>query len=191
MAFTLVATAGASNANSFLTLAEAQDIVDAHTPVTEWDSADQEALLVMATRVIVAFFSGRKVFVDGASPYYLTFPTWTGLVASTTQSLPWPRSGMFDINGNAILSSVLPLELKQATVELALALAREDVTLDNDAAVKGITSVRAGSVAVTFKNDGIMTSKMLPDAVLLYLVPSWYTDFVRSSLGAFDFEVMP
>ena len=188
MAVTVVATPGAANANSFLTVSEAQAIVDAHTPVAEWDTVDdQGALLVMATRIISAFFSGRRTLVHGKDPSTRVFPAWTGLPATTTQRLPWPRSGMYDMNGNAIATDVVPEDLKIATTELALALAKEDTTGDNDAAAGGISSVKAGSVSVSFKNDMWITSKPLPDSVMLYLVPSWYTDEYLDGTRIFDF----
>lgn len=188
MALTIIATPGAANANSFLSLAEAQAIVDAHTPVPEWDDADsQEALLVMATRVLSAYFSGRKVLMHGPNPAIRTLPRWTGAPADAVQRLPWPRSGMFDLNGNAIGSGVIPEDLKIATTELALALAKEDTTGDNDAAAGGISSVKAGSVSVSFRNDLWVTSKPLPDAVIMYLVPSWYTDEELDGVRPFDF----
>lgn len=179
MSVVLDATVGGANSNSFVTLAEAQDYFLVR-PVTEWDDADsQEMLLILATRVLVAWFlpSRKLVRADQRSQdYYLIRPTWTGEVASTTQKLPWPRSGMYDGNGNAILTSVIPDELKWATCELAGAFAKGERLDDNDVAVQGISSVRAGSVSVSFKSAGIDIIKTIPDAVFMLLVPSWLTD---------------
>lgn len=197
MAVTVVATAGASNANSFLTVAEMEAIAEAHTQAqyAAWDGADdQAALVVMATRIIVAYFSGRKTLVHGGGdPFTRIFPRWTGAPATTTQRLPWPRTGMYDINGNALASDAIPEDLKLATAELVLALAADGATTgDNDAAAAGISSVKAGSVSVSFRGDMLLTSKPLPDAVLLYLVPSWYTDEEVTGTRDFDFgAVLP
>lgn len=97
---------------------------------------------------------------------------------------------MFDRNGNAISSLVIPDDLKDAVAELAGQLAIEDRTLDNDVAVQGITSVRAGSVSVGFKSSGIMSSKMIPDAVMFQLVPSWITDEFYEPAQSPIFEVL-
>lgn len=181
MALVLDATAGGANANSYATVVEAQNYYDARVPgvvADAWDDADsQEALLVMATRTLESILSPlrRLIRVSSGSDYYLIAPTWIGTVATATQALMVPRIGLYTRTGVLIAPTVVPTELKEATAELAGQLAVGDRTLDNDVAVQGITSVKAGSVAVTFKND-IAISKMLPDFVLSLLVPSWLTD---------------
>ena len=191
---TIIATPGAANANSFLTLEEFRDYYETRIPVNAWDDVDsEEAMIIMATRLLVAKFSPTRKLIRGAKPsesYYLVSPTWTGSVATTTQALPWPRSGMYDRNGNTIATDVVPQDLKNATAELALHLAIGDRTLDNDVALQGITSVRAGSVAVTFKNAGIDVTKIIPDIVFELLVPSWLTDEVQEYAQSASFVVV-
>lgn len=194
MPLTLVATPGAANANSYLTEAEADDYFEARLPLaTPWDEADSKAaLLVMATRTIDAMFRGTKILVQAygsIEAHYLVRRTWTGAPALTTQRLAWPRSGMFDQNGNTIATSVIPEDLKFATAELAGQLGLGDRTLDNDVAVQGITSVKAGSVAVTFR-DGSILSQVLPQAVIDLILPSWYTEEQEEGVRQFDLEVM-
>lgn len=187
MSVTLVATAGASNANSFITEAEADAYFDARVPLSPpWaDAADPTAAIAQATRLIVSMYAPRRTLVRTDPPsesYYLIPPTWTGAVATSTQSLPWPRTGMYDVNGNAIASNVIPQALKDATAELAGQLAIADRTLDNAIATQGITSVKAGSVAVSFKSGNIDVLRVLPEVVRLMLVPSWITDEIWESI---------
>jgi hypothetical protein len=177
MPVTIVATPGASNANSFLIEAEAAAYFNARLPlVPPWEDADDPtAALVMATRVLSALAQPYRSLMGGGPPYYYRVRRrWTGAPSTTTQSLPWPRTGMFDANGNAIASNVIPQALKDATAELAGQLIVADTTLDNTTAVKGITSVKAGSVSVSFKD--MVESKVLPDAVWNLMPPSWFTD---------------
>jgi len=180
MSVTIVTTPGASNANSFITEEEFTTYQESRLPVAEADDIDDvPAILVMATRLMVSMFSPLRKLVRGAKPsesYYLIRPTWTGSVATTTQALPWPRIGMYDRNGNAIASTVIPTDLKNAQAEFALHLAKGDRSFDNDVAIQGITSVRAGSVSVGFKSAGIDTTSIIPDVVWNLLVPSWLTD---------------
>lgn len=177
MSLVVIPTPGDANANSYLTVQEAQDYFDARLPISQWVDADsQELLIVMATRVFDALFSPRRLLVRDAQSgfYYRTFPTWTGSPASTTQSLSWPRSGMYTRNGGIILSTVIPLEIKDAVAELAGQLAIGDRTLDNDVIAQGITSIKAGSVSLSFKND--FEFNTIPGIVRGLLVPSWLTD---------------
>jgi hypothetical protein len=188
----LNATPGDPAANTYPTLVEAQDYFDARAPLAAWDIApSQEALLVMATRMIDIELSGRRTLVD--DDHYRIGPYWTGVPTTDTQALAWPRTGMYNRNGFAIDPMVVPRDLKYAVAELAGQLAVSDKTLDNAAAVQGIKSASAGPVSVTFKDTGILTTKFLPDAVLALLVPSWYVEETveLSTLNPFDFEVMP
>jgi hypothetical protein len=191
MSVVFKADVGATDSNSYLTVSEAQDYFDARTAVAEWDSAaSQEALLMMATRVLNAMLSGHKALIRNpqTGAFYLTSPAWTGAIATTTQALAWPRTGMYNRNGVAIASNVVPIELKEATAELAGQLAKADRTADIDAMVQGITSVKAGSVAVTFKD--MIDAKVLPDAVWNLMPDSWYTDEIWEPALAASFEVL-
>lgn len=192
MPLVLDATVGGANSNSYLTVADAQNYFDARLPVAGWDDADsKEVLLVMATRTLNAIMQAAKTIVypfNNGTAYYRVYRTWTGSPASTTQRLAWPRTGMFDRNGNAIPSNVIPQDLKDAVAELAGQLGNSDRTLDNDVSVQGLKSVSAGSVSLSFKD--YIERKVLPDAVLDLLVPSWYTDEVLIPVIQAQFDVI-
>ena len=197
MPFTFDSTPGGAAANSYASVDDAKDYFAGRVTITEWDDADdptRQSLLVMATRVIDMYFSGTRTFIvdEGEHPgYFRVGPRWTGTPSTSTQALAGPRIGMLNRNGFAIDPAVIPVELKQATAELAGQLAKADITLDNLNTIQGITSVRAGSVAVAFKNMGIVTTKMIPDAVWFMIPGSWYLDeYVDSAYGPPSFEVI-
>lgn len=184
------ATPGAATANSYETLIEAQAYFATRLPLAGWENADdQKVLLIMATRVMNAMLSGHKRLERGKDGnFYITSPMWTGAPATTIQRLAWPRTGMMDRNGNAILSTVIPQDLKDAISELAGQLGNADRTLDNDVIVQGLTSVRAGSVALTFKD--MIEARVLPDAVWNLMPDSWYTDEVIEPAVSSFFDVV-
>jgi len=188
----LDATVGSPTMNSYLTVDEANDYFSMRLTVDEWENAEsQDALLQMATRVMDSVISPHRIIVrpsDGSPPYYRELRTWTGAIATTTQTLMWPRTGMYTRAGAEILSTEIPRDLKYATAELAAQLARGDRTADNKIAVQGITSVRAGSVAITFKD--MIESNVIPEAVWALLVPSWLTDEIVTQVYAADFMVV-
>jgi hypothetical protein len=189
MTLTLIATPTAANANSYETVAEAQDYFDSRLPLAGWDDADSQAvLLVMGTRVLDAMAVPRTRFVaDGA--YYITSRQWTGAPSTATQRLAWPRTGMTNRNGFVIPSGEIPFELKEALSELAGQLGTADTTLDNDVIVQGITSIKAGSVSLSFK-DGI-EAHVLPDAVMNLMPSSWFTEEVIDyALAEAEFDVI-
>lgn len=174
---TIDATVGGASANSYETYAEANVYFDGRIPLNPpWVASGLEAYLITATRLIDSCMSPIKTLIRGSDgvAYYRVSRQWTGQPATSTQRLAWPRIGMFDANGNAIPTDAIPQALKDAESEFAGQLLKGDRSLDNDVIVQGLTSVRAGSVALTFK-DQIMP-QVMPDAVLNMMPDSWFTD---------------
>lgn len=186
----LVATPGAADANSYETLVEAQAYFAVRFPIAEWTaSLIQEALLIMSTRVLDSMaIPRRRLYRTGTTAYYITNRAWTGAPATATQALAWPRTGMFDALGRAIDPTIIPQALKDAESELAGQLAKGDRTLDNDVIAQGLTSLRAGSVALSFK-DGIWP-QVIPDAVWSLMPASWFTDELYEPAMRAEFDVL-
>lgn len=257
---TIDATVGGSLANSYELLSEANTYFDERLPLpTPWVASGDASIraLIMATRVLNSMSVPHRTLKRDACDcqYYLTARQWTGLPASATQRLAWPRIGMFDANGNAldvvisansvasptvitttvahgrttgdkvfitgsnstpiidgthtatVLSTttlsipvnvtiagtigritVIPQALKDAQSELAGQLLIADSTLDNPVSVQGLTSVKAGSVSLTFKDD--IAAHVLPDAVMNLLPPGWFTDELISYPENAEFDVI-
>lgn len=108
---TVVATPGASNANSYLTRAEGDTLADARLRVAAWSDAadaDQDRALIQATaRLDLQKFAGYKT--------------------SSSQALKWPRIDTFDEDGEEYTTSGIPTFLKVACFETALWLLNENV----------------------------------------------------------------
>ncbi len=189
---TLVATAGASNANSYLTQAEADAYFETRLAASTWeDSDDKEKALMMATRVLDKLLQPYTYLVpaaNGVAAHYRTRAHWSGSPSTTTQKLAWPRTGMTDGNGNAIATNVIPQDLKDAVAELAMQLITADRTLDNDVSAQGISSLRVGSIALTFKDQ--IEANVIPDAVWNLLVPSWVEDETIVAASSAEFEMI-
>jgi hypothetical protein len=171
-------TVGGATSNSFASLAEAATYFDQRIPLpTPWvASGDASArALIMAARVLDGLAGAhRTLHVIGDARYYQSTPRWTGAPATATQRMTWPRTGMFDRNGNPIAEDAIPLDLKNAQAELAGQLLMTDTTLDNSVSVGGITNIKAGSVSLSFNE--MIARHVIPDGVAEMLVPSWLTD---------------
>lgn len=186
----LVTTPGSASANSYASVAEANAYNASRPFSTGWTGSDavKEAALTEAARLLDAAFR------------------WTGMAVDDVQALTWPRSGMLSRNGFAIPTSgtsSIPQALKDAQSEFARQLLEANRTADDDAQKAGIEKVKAGSVEVTFKkmsggqsdpfayldaeaarmgNAFDYLSRVIPDAVRMLLVPSWYAEaFVTRS----------
>lgn len=189
---TIDATVGGIAANSYATQAEANTYFDERLPLsTPWVTTGDPAIraLIMAARVLSAMARPHRTLrYRDRIQFYYTSRQWTGAPATTTQRLAWPRTGMYDANGNAIASTVIPLELKNAQAELAGQLLIADTTLDSDVIVQGISSVRAGSVSVSFKEA--IDAYVLPNAALNLMPPSWWTDELIEGAWPAEFDII-
>lgn len=172
MTLTLVTTPAAADANSYATLADGDAYHEGHLYSDLWTAAasgEKIAALVMATRLLDA--------LPGA---------WTGAASTAEQALGWPRGSMLSRNGYSIPSGEIPAALKWAEVEYARQLLGSDLTETNTIQAQGITRLKAGSVELSFKDpmsehDAAIPANralagMVPDAVVMLLVPSWLID---------------
>ena len=150
MAISIVATVGAATANSYLTLADAQSLIDGFiesADVAAWASAttDQKnrALYTSAQRIDRERFLGSKV--------------------DDTQSMQWPRSGVrkpdtyintyatgfpFRIVEDFFTDTEIPDQLKKAQAVLAAYLNNNKDALDLTG-LESFSSINAGNVSVT------------------------------------------
>lgn len=143
-----------ANSNSYCTIAEADSYHEAHLYGEVWNEASpaqKTRALLMATRVL-------DLQVE-----------WKGQTVSDLQALQWPRWAVPRRGGRWFIQpNEIPVFLKEATAELARHLLIKDRTTDRSD--RGVASVTAGDVSVTFdKND---TSSVLPDSVADMV--SWY-----------------
>ena len=118
MAFVVETGAGLSNANSYLSEADADSYHADHSGSTDWSgasSSDKQKALRLATQYLDTKYDGR----------------WKGVRTSESQSLAWPRYNVSDSDGYTYDSDDLPQKLKDATAELALKVIEGDTLLDD------------------------------------------------------------
>ena len=186
---TIDATPGGVNANSFETVAEANQYFSDRIPLNPpWVASGEEAYLITATRLLCNLAQPYKTFfpAQGGSPaYYRVRRQWLGKPATATQRLAFPRIGLSDANGNTVDPTIIPQDIKDAESEFAGQLLSEDRSLDNSVIIQGLTSLKAGSVALGFKNDVI--AQVVPQAVYDMLTP-YLTDelYIMANQAIFD-----
>ena len=98
---------GLSNADSYLSVADADTYHTAHGNPAAWSSAsdaDKEEALRLATQYIDVVY-GRR---------------FSGTKLAATQALRWPRNGVYDDEGQLLDNDSIPVRVEQATAELAL-----------------------------------------------------------------------
>ena len=170
MAVTIDATAGGASANSYLTLSDAQAIVDGmveDADVTAWASAttDQKnrALYTAAQRLDRERFLGAR--------------------ATDTQALQWPRTGVrkpdtyvntyatgfpFRISDDYFTDEEIPDQVKRAQVVLAVYLNnnKDGIGLSG---LEDYKSVQIGNISVTPDKTGAVGADRVPPLLERYL----------------------
>jgi len=158
---TIIATAGASNANSYASEAEALAYNDAHVSGETFSDADLDVrrrALATATRML------------DANVRFL------GVATSLTQALQFPRTGLVDpVSGLAVDPAIVPSEVKDACAEFARLLIVNDPTKLSDTEIAGLASLKAGDVELAFR-DPIAASAApsratIPASVMAFLRP--------------------
>lgn len=164
------ATAGGANANSYLTLADAQSMIDGmvqNADVTAWGNATTDAknrALVSATQRL-----DRERFL--------------GARTDDTQALQWPRSGVrkpdtyintyaigfpFRITEDYFDDEEIPDQVKRAQVELAVYLNNNTDGIGLNG-LEDYKSVSIGSISVTTNTSGAAGADKIPPMVERYL----------------------
>jgi len=145
---------GLANADSYISVADADTYVDAVATAarnTVWDAltlANQERALRVATQWLDAEYNTR----------------WKETRSNEGQALDWPRQNIEDIDGFIILSTIVPQPVKDSTVEMALRAMSEDIFLDetNDGRIRSKMS-KVGPLATrTEYVGGAGQSKRFP-----------------------------
>lgn len=117
MAITVIETAGATNANSYASVAECDTYHEHKLYSTDWSGAteeNQKAALVWATRLL----DEQMV--------------WVKTKTAEAQSLAWPRDGVYNPEAELLSSSEIPTFLKNAACEFARWLLAGDRTEENE-----------------------------------------------------------
>jgi hypothetical protein len=135
MTVTLILETGqiVSGANSYADRTFADAFLDRNIYADGWvaaTTADKEACLVWATQLLD----------DGV--------VWVGQRVSESQALGWPRYQVWDRDGYAIASNVVPTQVQRATSELARLLLLSDRTAE--AETLGYSELEAGPLRIAF-----------------------------------------
>ena len=143
----LIADVGSPNANSYVTVAEANEYFSNRLHSEVWEEFDGKApALITASNIL---------------DWYLK---WKGSKSTSTQSMEWPRVNAFNKYGVEIADNIIPEAVKQAVFELALSSIPSDRIEDNP--TSGYEQMKIGSLMLKMA-DGVSASSSdaLPDKI--------------------------
>ena len=138
MAFTFDSTSGGPSANSYLSVAEANDYFGGRFGADEWGNfsdTQKKQLLSTATKKL-----------DAAS--------FGGLRKTKTQALAWPRTMVLDQDGYSIAD--IPTKLKEATCEMAYWIWTESDRILSDTEILQVDSYNVGPINVSVNQQRIV-----------------------------------
>ncbi len=167
MSVTVVVETGSGldpTANSYISVADADAYISANIIVNPvWAALspdDQAALVVWSTRYL-----DQHAF-------------WNGSKTLATSPLRWPRTGVNDADGNPIGNNTIPLQLVQATAELARFLMIEDRTVERT--TDGLIRLKVDVIELGF--EATYRLPQIPMA-LRFLIEG--LGFLRGGTGSF------
>jgi hypothetical protein len=143
---TLVATVGASNANSYVDLAYANEYFLSRLGSNSWSSSPNESkepALIQATMMLDRLFN------------------WEGTRTEESQALRWPRIEVVDQDGFEIDDDVIPTPVKQAECELALYILTNN---GYSGEARSIDRMRIGPIMMDF--DDSSAALPIPSVVI-------------------------
>ena len=161
MALTVIATVGASNANSYITKAEASSAGgywETRLFATNWtgaSAANKNASIVWATSILDDWIDWIGYRVD----------------EQDNQSLRWPRYGVSDVDGYSIDSDIVPQFLKDATAELAGHLLGLDANPTAAPDTQGYSEMQVGSLRLKIDKADRDVYTLIPDSVVAMVEP--------------------
>lgn len=167
MPFVIEDGTGVPNANSYVSVAQADAYLSYSASRVQWLSLttpDKEAYLVQAARLL-----------DSSV-------VWKGDKVSASQAMAWPRSGV-DYMGEEWPSNSIPPAVLQSQMELAALQMAGDRSADP--ASKGIDSVSVGGGAVSVKFNAKDKRTLLGT-----VVPNLLSDWSTGVAGA-GFAIVP
>lgn len=173
---------GSSVADTYATLSEFKSHLGIKLPPVVWTLGDGDPILAL---------DAGDPFLEGSLKLSAILLDrsfdWNGLPSFPGQARAFPRSGLFNGNGEALDPLTNPPEIKLAQMEWAAQLGSTDFFSENIAARLGVSLVKAGSVQVEFHENRSAIDYMklssqaaryllVPAIVRLMLVPSWYQE---------------
>jgi len=149
--------------NSYVSLEEASEYMDARPHAEAWTGADDDAR--------------DKALLHACRLLDLTL-VWRGVPAVPGQPLAWPRAGL---TGMGVDSTSVPVSVRLAQMELALVTLGADPMSTPD--TSGVKREKVGPVEIEYRGAGTM--KVIPEPVFAFVAA-----YARRAAGLSTLELL-
>ena len=174
MAATINATIKSENANSYVTLAEANSYFETSPSSTQWDNKTDDKknrALIAATRWIdtLVFYGDR---------------------CDESQALKFPRTN-YQVDGVELACSTIPNNIKYAQYELARALANDTDAMTGNTGTAGVPSeVKIGDLEVKYNKSSQSTGTVNNIFDVYPWLQSFLGAYCSGGSGSYQVRVM-
>jgi len=174
VAATIDATIKGANANSYVTLAEADAYFETVPSSTQWDNKQDDKknrALIAATRWIETLV------------YY-------GDRCDEGQALKFPRNN-YQVDGVELACSLIPQNIKYAQFELAFALANDtDAIIGSSGTDGNFSEVKLGDIQVKYNTDSQGTGSVNNILDVYPWLQSYLGAYMLGGAGSFQMRVV-
>ena len=174
MAATIIATLKSENANSYVTLAEADAYFETVPSSTQWDNKQDDKknrALIAATRWIdtLVFYGDR---------------------CDDDQALKFPRTN-YQVDGVELACTLIPQNIKYAQFELAFALANDtDAIIGSSGTDGNFEEVKLGDIQVKYNTKSQGTGVVNNVFDVYPWLQSYLGAYVLGGAGSFQMRVV-
>ena len=138
----LVATAGASTANSYVTVAAATAFLHERLDTDPWYAEGSTGDGSLAQRREAGLIWATQLLDDQMQ--------WYGTPTSLTQALAWPQTGQVDRQWQALDAATVPRVVQRATAFYALELLRGTTASSTSGAGDGVKRRKVGDTEIEY-----------------------------------------
>lgn len=153
----LIATPGAADANSYVTVADAWTFMEEQLNPEAWATVPPGTTYHLPVWQAIALIHATRLLDAQVH--------WAGIRATETQALAWPRTGVLDQDGRLVASTTVPVAIRRATTLYALALMDEAAQASAQAARTGVRAKTIGSTRIEYHESAsvpTLASQRLP-----------------------------
>jgi hypothetical protein len=165
-----------AGANSYVSVAFADAYIPANPgAMVKWAALAtdvKEARLQSATKWLdtyVRWFGTQTTRYHRSQVNYISGYATPPVTLPTEQPLQWPRAQVIDTNGCYISELTIPIEVQNATVEVALFYLNDIANANSPIDTQGVKSWKAGDVEIIYQDDYMGASAQPFDALFLLI----------------------
>lgn len=151
----VISTVGAADSNSYISIADADQYNENLFYGSDWSNT------LTPSQKATALIQSTKLLDE--------WVTWDGDKVDDIQRLQWPRYDVYGRDRFVIDSDVIPIEIQEATAEMARLLLNKDLTKSPD--TQGFSEMKVSSLQLKIDKQDRDSVGVIPESVVVMVEP--------------------